>query len=92
MDKQDKEFIRIAFILVGGVIVLLAGITLFCVVIPDVVINYNYCETQQALMPGINFEWVFWGGCLLEAPDGTWVNASDYLSVERLRLQIEDFC
>lgn len=51
--------------------------------------NIGYCNTQQQLMPNIEFQWVFWGGCLLKAPDGMWVNAEDYLNVDRLRLQLE---
>jgi len=71
-------------------VVCLAGALVFgCMIGFNIMFNINYCNTNQELMPQVNFKWVMWGGCLLEAPDGTWVSADDYLSVDRLRLQME---
>jgi len=66
------------------------AISLFAVIVGGTVLSeIGYCNTQQALMPNVDFQWVFWGGCLLKSPDGMWVDASDYLGVDRLRLQME---
>jgi hypothetical protein len=89
LDKYDKDFIKALLVISISVVVIIGLLTMFCLAVPSSIFNYNYCETHQTLMPHINFKWVFWGGCLLEAPDGTWVSAPDYLSVDRLRLQLE---
>ena len=59
------------------------------VVIMNISWNKGYCQTQKGLSPDHEFKWVFWGGCLLLLPDGTWVNAHNYLDMERFRLEGE---
>jgi len=73
-----------------ALIMLIVAISLVAVIVGGTIASeFGFCNTNQALMPNVDFQWVFWGGCLLKSPDGMWVNASDYLSVDRLRLQME---
>lgn len=45
----------------------------------------GYCADVARLAPDHNFEWTFFAGCLVEAADGRWVSAHDYLQVEPIR-------
>lgn len=48
----------------------------------SVTYNVNYCKTMQSLQPEFEFQWVLWGGCLVQTPSGYWINAKEYKYLE----------
>jgi|WetSurSiteA1Bulk_404760.scaffolds.fasta_scaffold19825_4 hypothetical protein len=42
----------------------------------------NYCASMTTLAPTFEFHFDFWTGCVVEAPNGYWVDASEYRYIE----------
>lgn len=42
---------------------------------------YEGCQNLMVLMPDREIVWNFWNGCLIKAPSGYFVDASDYLKL-----------
>jgi len=49
----------------------------------EVVFEKKQCETFKDLHGDkYQFQWVFWGGCLVKTPEGRWIDADHYLQIE----------
>ena len=82
MDRGLVNFIVVAVL----VIAMLFGI---CIAV-SAGSNIMKCNRYQMFMPEENFVWDFWTSCLVEAPDGTFVSADDYFSMNRLGLFLDE--
>jgi len=68
-----------------GTIAVLVVIALLLVVLVGLgtVVEKKQCETFQDLHGDeYQFQWVFWGGCLVKTPEGRWIDADHYLQIE----------
>ncbi len=43
-------------------------------------LNKNYCERMEKLAPAYNFDFSFWGGCLVQTNSGYWSSAYEYFN------------
>ena len=56
---------------------LLVTLALFgCAMLASIPFEIGQCNTLTS-MSSLNYEWVFWGGCLVELPNGAWIDADD---------------
>ena len=77
-----KEDVVDGAVMIAVVVILVTMLCILPMIAFDVVYNQNYCETLQSLSgDAYNYKWVFWGGCLVETPDGRWVRAEDYFQI-----------
>lgn len=63
--------LALIFVLVIGAVVGLVTIS-----------EKNYCASMTTLAPTFEFHFDFWTGCVVEAPNGYWVDASEYQYIE----------
>lgn len=85
MSDFDKNTILLVLIFV---LVMLG--CLGSVVGMNTLTTYQQCARYQEYMPDQNLQWDFWTACLIEAPDGTFVSADDYFSMNRLGLFLDE--
>ena len=85
LDSIDRNIISAVIVIV----LLLAAMFGACIA-ADTVINWLRCEKYQTYMPEEGFAWSIWTYCLVEAPDGTFVDANDYFGMGRLGLFIDE--
>lgn len=38
--------------------------------------NYQYCMAQARINTQYEFQWIFWGGCMIKLPSGLWIPAN----------------
>ena len=49
----------------------------------EIVYQKSYCNTMGELHgDAYQFQWVLWGGCLVQTPQGRWIDADDYFQIE----------
>lgn len=85
LDSVDKKTIT------GVIVVAILAMTLiFSCVGLSAGSNYLKCQKYQMYMPEENIVWSFWTTCLIEAPDGTFVDADDYLGMGRFGLFLDE--
>lgn len=46
------------------------------------IFEVGQCNTLTKLDDNHNYQWVFWGGCLVQADDGRWVDVDNYYQIE----------
>lgn len=83
-DRDLFDFAK--FLLVFGLVI---GLLSF--VIPAAASIWwetNQCRTYERLMPDDEFQWELIGGCLMHLPDGTWVDADDWLNLSRFQAEV----
>lgn len=63
-------------------VILLTALAFGMIVGFSTVVEFNVCNTLQTLNPDFNFQWVLWGGCLVQTPSGYWTHADNYRLTE----------
>jgi hypothetical protein len=85
LDAIDRQLVSgISMFLVLTILCIGSGLAL------DVVFDAKKCQRYQTYMPEETFVWNIWTYCLIEAPDGTFVDADDYLGMGRLGLFLDE--
>ena len=85
LSSVDKEVAGFLILLVAGVLLLFSS----CILV-NTASSFVRCNRYQTIMPEENFVWDFWTDCLVEAPDGTFVQTDDYFSMNRLGLFLNE--
>ena len=67
--------------------IVLTVVVLALIIAPIVGLNVYFekgkCKQFTAMhSDDFEFQWVFYGGCMVKTPDGRWVDASQYLQLE----------
>ena len=71
-------------------IVLMFAVLIGCTLSMFIVSEKGYCNTQTELSTSFEFKWVFWGGCMVQLPDGSWAHAMDYMDMMRFEGKLKE--
>ena len=60
-----------------GIVAVVIGIPASILIVLNILFNINFCNNLAELNPDRNFEWRFFGGCLMQTQEGVWLQLED---------------